>query len=127
MKVNDEIIDDLIDEGEFFDYVDFIDHCWKKLYADNRLLRFEDFIMNHGRNKEIKRVSINKEEEEKNETTTRKSASTFGDYNENEEEELNDDYSVKMFESFKKASLKVSVLDELLDDEKAKEEVKKED
>lgn len=32
-----------------------------------------------------------------------------------------------MFESFKKASLKVSVLDELLDDEKAKEEVKKED
>lgn len=32
-----------------------------------------------------------------------------------------------MFESFKKASLKVSVLDELLDDEKAKKEVKKED
>lgn len=53
------------DEGEFFDYVDFIDHCWKKFDADNRLLRFEDFIMNHGRNKEIKRVSINKEEEEK--------------------------------------------------------------
>lgn len=67
LKSDEGFITEMTDESEFYDYVDFIDSYKTTFNKEERLLRFEDFIKNHGRNKTIKRVSINSEQEEEEE------------------------------------------------------------
>ena len=78
MKNSDGFIDDLIDESEFYDYVDYIDHCRSSFDTKNYLIHFDDFIKAHGRNKSAKKASISKDEEMSDE---------FESYEEEEEEE----------------------------------------
>lgn len=78
MKNSDDFIDDLIDESEFYDYVDYIDHCRSSFDTKNYLIHFDDFVKAHGRNKSAKKASISKDEEMSDE---------FESYEEEEEKE----------------------------------------
>lgn len=60
----DEFIDELIDEVEFLDYVDYIDSYKSTFDITNRVIHFSDFIKTQGRRKSVKIFSIDKKESE---------------------------------------------------------------
>ncbi|KAK8847297.1 hypothetical protein M9Y10_019884 [Tritrichomonas musculus] len=49
---------ELINESEFFDYADFIDHCHSSFDTSNQLIHFNDFIKMNGRIKSIETIKI---------------------------------------------------------------------
>ena len=61
IKTDNSYITDLMDELEFLDYVDFIDNCESSFDKSKQLLHFDEFVKVYGRNKEIKKVVIDKE------------------------------------------------------------------
>lgn len=61
LKTDNSYITDLMDEMEFLDYVDFIDNCESSFDKSKQLLHFDEFIKVYERNKEIKKVVIDKE------------------------------------------------------------------
>ena len=49
---------ELINESEFFDYADFIDHYHSSFDTSNQLIHFNDFIKMNGRIKSIETIKI---------------------------------------------------------------------
>lgn len=58
MKTNKEFISELVEETEYYDYVDFIDNYRSTFNVNKRMIHFSDFIKHLGRNKEIKPILI---------------------------------------------------------------------
>lgn len=58
MKTNKEFISELVEETEYYDYVNFIDNYRSTFNVNKRMIHFSYFIKHLGRNKEIKPILI---------------------------------------------------------------------
>lgn len=58
MKTNKEFISELVEETEYYDYVDFIDNYRSTFNVNKQMIHFSDFIKHLGPNKEIKPILI---------------------------------------------------------------------
>lgn len=58
MKTNKEFITELVDEAEYYDYVDFIDKYQSTFDKTKQMIHFVDFIKQQGRNKDVKLVFL---------------------------------------------------------------------
>lgn len=87
LKSNSEFITPIIDELEFYDYVDFIDKYRSTFDVSNRVIHFADFIQSHGRNKSLKTFSINPINSDEKDENDENNSITSTDKNENSSQE----------------------------------------